>query len=84
MLPNVLDIYHHYENVFVVQQRLDQYFSRIDKIIRQKCTSARVRFLLQDVVELRKVCTLNNAITLAKLFAKETKQMYIINQSLIT
>ncbi|XP_076817515.1 eukaryotic translation initiation factor 4 gamma 3-like isoform X2 [Clavelina lepadiformis] len=34
--------------------RMDQYFQQIDKVIREKKTSSRVRFMLQDVVDLRK------------------------------
>lgn len=34
--------------------RMDQYFQQIDKIIKQKRTSSRVRFMLQDVYDLRK------------------------------
>ncbi|CAK8692845.1 unnamed protein product [Clavelina lepadiformis] len=34
--------------------RMDQYFQQIDKVIREKKTSSRVRFTLQDVVDLRK------------------------------
>jgi len=32
---------------------LDEYFSAMDKIIKEKKTSSRVRFLMQDVIELR-------------------------------
>ncbi|XP_064642911.1 eukaryotic translation initiation factor 4 gamma 1-like isoform X3 [Lineus longissimus] len=33
--------------------RIDQYFQQMDKIVKQKRTSARVRFMIQDVIELR-------------------------------
>ncbi|XP_035696668.1 eukaryotic translation initiation factor 4 gamma 1-like [Branchiostoma floridae] len=33
--------------------RMDQYFQQMDKIIKQKKTSSRVRFMIQDVLELR-------------------------------
>jgi len=32
---------------------LDEYFTNMDKIIKEKKTSSRVRFLMQDVIELR-------------------------------
>merc|ERR1719431_1759811 len=32
---------------------LDEYFTSMDKIIKEKKTSSRVRFLMQDVIELR-------------------------------
>ncbi|KAL9970594.1 hypothetical protein ACROYT_G022998 [Oculina patagonica] len=34
--------------------RVDQYFAQINKIITARITSARVRFMMQDIVELRK------------------------------
>ena len=37
------------------KQRLDQYFQRISDIIEKKKISARIRFKLQDVQDLRKV-----------------------------
>ncbi len=37
-----------------MQPRVDQYFQQMDKIIKQKKTSSRVRFMLQDVAELRR------------------------------
>jgi translation initiation factor 4G len=36
------------------KNRIDQYFVQIDKIIKLKRTSSRVRFMLQDVYDLRK------------------------------
>jgi hypothetical protein len=40
----------------VLQQRMDTYFTRMDKIIEAKKISMRVRFMLQDIMDLRKVC----------------------------
>lgn len=37
------------------QPRMDQYFTQMDKIVIEKKTSSRVRFMLQDVIDLRKV-----------------------------
>ncbi|XP_037644080.1 eukaryotic translation initiation factor 4 gamma 1-like [Sebastes umbrosus] len=34
--------------------RMDQYFNQMDKIIKEKKTSSRIRFMLQDVLDLRK------------------------------
>ncbi|XP_062567019.1 eukaryotic translation initiation factor 4 gamma 1-like isoform X2 [Saccostrea cucullata] len=34
--------------------RMDQYFNQMDKIVIEKKTSSRVRFMLQDVIDLRK------------------------------
>lgn len=36
--------------------RMDQYFNQMEKIIKEKKTSSRIRFMLQDVLDLRKVC----------------------------
>ena len=32
---------------------MDQYFAQINKIIQARITSARVRFMMQDIVDLR-------------------------------
>ena len=37
------------------QPRMDQYFNQMEKIVIEKKTSSRVRFMLQDVIDLRKV-----------------------------
>ncbi|XP_074544288.1 eukaryotic translation initiation factor 4 gamma 1a isoform X2 [Halichoeres trimaculatus] len=34
--------------------RMDQYFNQMDKIIKERKTSSRIRFMLQDVIDLRK------------------------------
>ncbi|XP_062337646.1 eukaryotic translation initiation factor 4 gamma 1a isoform X3 [Osmerus eperlanus] len=34
--------------------RMDQYFNQMDKIIKEKKTSSRIRFMLQDVLDLRR------------------------------
>ena len=34
---------------------MDQYFQQMEKIVKQRKTSSRVRFMLQDVIELRYV-----------------------------
>lgn len=34
--------------------RMDQYFNQMQKIVEQKKTCSRVRFMLQDIIELRK------------------------------
>ena len=34
---------------------MDQYFQQMAKIVGEKKTSSRVRFMLQDVIDLRKV-----------------------------
>lgn len=34
---------------------MDQYFNQMDKVVQEKKTSSRVRFMLQDVIDLRKV-----------------------------
>uniref|UniRef100_A0A674EG28 Eukaryotic translation initiation factor 4 gamma, 1a n=1 Tax=Salmo trutta TaxID=8032 RepID=A0A674EG28_SALTR len=33
---------------------MDQYFAQMDKIIKEKKTSSRIRFMLQDVIDLRR------------------------------
>ena len=37
-----------------LQQRIDSYFSRIDDIIKKSKVPARIKFMLQDVQELRR------------------------------
>ena len=37
------------------QPRMDQYFNQMEKIIKDKKTSSRIRFMLQDVLDLRRV-----------------------------
>ncbi|XP_056018647.1 eukaryotic translation initiation factor 4 gamma 3-like isoform X6 [Ostrea edulis] len=39
---------------FDTKPRMDQYFTQMDKIVIEKKTSSRVRFMLQDVIDLRK------------------------------
>lgn len=34
---------------------MDQYFNQMEKIIKEKKTSSRIRFMLQDVIDLRQV-----------------------------
>lgn len=34
--------------------RIDQYFNQMEKIVKEKKTSSRIRFMLQDVLDLRK------------------------------
>ncbi|XP_063074858.1 eukaryotic translation initiation factor 4 gamma 1a isoform X2 [Engraulis encrasicolus] len=36
------------------KRRMDQYFTQMEKIIKEKKTSSRIRFMLQDVLDLRK------------------------------
>ncbi|XP_052716576.1 eukaryotic translation initiation factor 4 gamma 1-like isoform X8 [Crassostrea angulata] len=43
------------------QPRMDQYFNQMDKIIQEKKTSSRVRFMLQDVIDLRKCKWISNS-----------------------
>lgn len=40
-----------------MQPRMDQYFHQMEKITKEKKTSSRIRFMLQDVLDLRKVTT---------------------------
>ena len=39
--------------IFCLQPRVDQYFKQINKIISARITSSRVRFMMQDIVDLR-------------------------------
>nr|XP_034299256.1 eukaryotic translation initiation factor 4 gamma 3 isoform X3 [Crassostrea gigas] len=41
--------------------RMDQYFNQMDKIVQKKKTSSRVRFMLQDVIDLRKCKWISNS-----------------------
>ncbi|XP_039260449.2 eukaryotic translation initiation factor 4 gamma 3-like [Styela clava] len=45
------------------KQRMDQYFTQIQRVIQEKRTSARVRFMLQDVYDLRLNSWVPRAIT---------------------
>ena len=38
---------------YYFQPRIDQYFTQIKKIIQARITSSRLRFMMQDVVDLR-------------------------------
>ena len=35
------------------QAQVDQYFAQLDKIVKTKTTSSRVRFMIQDLADLR-------------------------------
>lgn len=39
------------------QPRMDQYFNQMEKIIKERKTTSRIRFMLQDVLDLRRVHT---------------------------
>lgn len=39
----------------VFQPRMDQYFHQMEKIVKERKTSSRIRFMLQDVIDLRQV-----------------------------
>lgn len=43
------------QNEISLQPRMDQHFSQIERIIKERMTSSRIRFMLQDVLDLRKV-----------------------------
>lgn len=36
---------------------MDQYFNQMEKIIKERKTTSRIRFMLQDVLDLRRVLT---------------------------
>jgi hypothetical protein len=38
---------------------MEQYFAQLDKIIKERKTSSRIRFMLLDVIDLRRVLTLS-------------------------
>ncbi|XP_061147126.1 eukaryotic translation initiation factor 4 gamma 3 isoform X3 [Syngnathus typhle] len=37
----------------IAKPRMDQYFTQMEKIVKEKKTSSRIRFMLQDVIDLR-------------------------------
>lgn len=37
------------------QPHMDQYFYQMEKILKEGKTSSRIRFLLQDIIDLKKV-----------------------------
>lgn len=39
----------------LLQPRMDQYFNQMEKIVKERKTSSRIRFMLQDVIDLRLV-----------------------------
>ena len=48
------DLFYIYVLLFYhFQPRVDQYFNQINKIIQARKTSSRVRFMMQDIVDLR-------------------------------
>lgn len=54
---------------------MDQYFNQMEKIVKERKTSSRIRFMLQDVIDLRLVGTNssnNRACPLAHLGWKNT------------
>lgn len=40
---------------YPLQPRMDQYFNQMEKIVKERKTSSRIRFMLQDVIDLRLV-----------------------------
>jgi translation initiation factor 4G len=40
---------------YYLQPRMDQYFNQMEKIVKERKTSSRIRFMLQDVIDLRLV-----------------------------
>lgn len=48
---------------------MDQYFNQMEKIIKEKKTSSRIRFMLQDVLDLRRVCVLSFPLLVGCLYA---------------
>lgn len=42
------------------QPRMDQYFNQMEKIVKERKTSSRIRFMLQDIIDLRLVSVLLN------------------------
>lgn len=45
--------------LYVLQPRMDQYFNQMEKIVKERKTSSRIRFMLQDVIDLRLVCSVS-------------------------
>lgn len=43
---------------------MDQYFNQMEKIVKERKTSSRIRFMLQDVIDLRLVSVLLGALRL--------------------
>ena len=46
---------------------MDTYFQRMDKIVEQKKIQMRVRFMLQDIIELRKVSYTSDIICISAM-----------------
>ena len=38
-----------------LQPRMNQYFNQMEKIVKERKTSSRIRFMLQDIVDQRLV-----------------------------
>lgn len=55
---------------FCLQPRMDQYFNQMEKIIKERKTSSRIRFMIQDVIDLRRV---NNLYFIKNLFMTYNK-----------
>ena len=51
--------------VSLSQPRMEQYFNQMEKIIKERKTTSRIRFMLQDVLDLRRVThSLTHSLTL--------------------
>ena len=46
--------------VSLSQPRMDQYFNMMEKIFKERKTTSRSHFILQDVLDLRRVIIINN------------------------
>ena len=54
---------------------MDQYFTQMGKIVNEKKTSSRVRFMLQDVIDLRKVSDISNFDEIVCVLSRKDSQI---------
>ena len=56
---------------------MEQYFAQMDKIIKERKTSSRIRFMLLDVLDLRRVLPALHLRTVLLLFSEIIHQMFL-------
>lgn len=68
---------------FLSQPRMDQYFNQMEKIVKERKTSSRIRFMLQDVIDLRLVSVVLNVSPVHVSFNSPTVIYFIKHSDLL-
>ena len=69
--------------ILLFQPRMDQYFNQMEKIVKERKTSSRIRFMLQDVIDLRLVSR-KISLPLSSLFHKLAMRNVLVITCIIT